>query len=144
MWITISKYSGKLNLDIRGLIFRPMYLYLIMTFSNILSLVKTSSGLQDFCNIFLPQQQYLAFNLHLLIIYFSQAVSVKFQTGERNEGTEQSANERKNLLPSGSVTGHKKAALLLLPPRQGCQHNPMLLPCCELSQSAESGTQLRG
>lgn len=81
-----------------------------MTFGNILSSVKTSSGLQAFCNIFLAQQQYLGFNLQLLIIYFSQAVSVKFWTGGSKEGTEQLARERKTLLPSGSVLGHKKAA----------------------------------
>lgn len=143
MWTTISKYSGKLNPDTKGLIFRPTYLYLIMTFSNILSSVKTSSGLQAFCNIFLPQQQYLGFNLHSLIIYFSQAVSVKFQTGERNEGTEQLANERKTLLPSGSVTGHKQAALLLLSPSKAgsttrCDRR------VASSTTAQSGTQLRG
>lgn len=128
----ISKYSEKLKLGTEGLIFWPTYLYLIMTFNNMF-LVKTSSGLQVFCNIFLPQQNYFGFHLHLLIIYFSQAVSVKFQTRERNDGAEQLANKTKALFPSGSMTGHRKAAQLLLPPRQSFQNNSMWQPCSELT-----------
>jgi len=79
----------------------------------------------------------LEINLHLLIIYFCQAIPVKSSIGERNEDIEHLANERKTLLPSGSSTGHKKAALLLLTPRQGCQHNLKQQPCCELNQSTE-------
>lgn len=143
MLTVISKYSEKLKLGTKRLIFWSTYLYLIMTFNNTF-LVKTSSGLQAFCNIFLPQQNYFAFHLHLLIIYFSPAISVEFQTRERNDGADQLANKTNALFPSASMTGHRKAAQLLLPPRQSFQNNPMWQPCSELHCCAQRGTQLRG